>query len=114
MIHIENCVIMGDINEFISIINHQNNAHYRFDKRDGRISYCDPFGNDMFNCPMKISINFELFKLEQEGDILSFKDGSSKSFLSTNDIQEIAEATFFEDNQKSFFNFLTSEFTVDL
>lgn len=92
-----------------------NNCHYfnnlnsaRFSVHDdNRVFYHDPFGNYMTNSSRRISINFELFKLEKIGDKIEKSDGTIMIMMPKDEIQEIANKTFYKEGQFHAIDFTT-------
>ena len=71
------------------------------------VFYRDPFGNSMVNIRgLKVTINkTEPILLPEYGSFLGFSNNTSITSLSMKDIQEIANKTFYLDNQKNIVDF---------
>lgn len=89
-----------------------NNASFMVDK-DGDVNYSDPFGNCMTNSACHIRINFEAFRLEKMGDEIRKSDGSRIIMMPKEQIQEIANKTFYADGQFHAIDFLTYTITEE-
>ncbi|MBF4518201.1 hypothetical protein IRZ71_17695 [Flavobacterium sp. ANB] len=74
---------------------------------DGDIFYDDPFGNYMTSSPRQIRINFEHFVLRNYGDEIRRSDGVRMIMLPKKEIQEIANKTFYADDQFHAIDFVT-------
>jgi hypothetical protein len=74
---------------------------------NGEVSYDDPFGNYMTSSPQQIRINFEHFVLKNYGDEIRRSDGTRMLMMPKKDIQEIANKTFYADDQFHVIDFLT-------
>ncbi|TRX31907.1 hypothetical protein FNW52_18110 [Flavobacterium sp. ZT3R18] len=94
--------------------NKKNRALYTCNKEQNRISFSDSNGNKTFNYSVTARVNFEIFELSQIGETINFKDGKIMAYLSTKDVQELAEKTFYEDGQTHIYDFLKHKFTVEL
>ncbi|WP_264551003.1 hypothetical protein [Flavobacterium sp. N2038] len=106
---ISGITIMGDSIENYSFHNSKNNASFLI--RKNYVSYRDPFGNYMTNSSCHIRINFEVFRLEKMGDEIRKSDGSSVIMMPKEQIQEIANKTFYTDDQLHVIDFLTYTIT---
>ncbi|MBZ4043089.1 hypothetical protein [Flavobacterium hibisci] len=94
--------------------NKKNGASYISNKEHKNISFTDAQANKAFNYPVTISVNSKVFELTEIGQNLNFKDGKIMAFLSTNDVQELAQKTFYEDGQTPIYDFINNKFTVEL
>jgi hypothetical protein len=103
-----------DNNVALILRNNKNGGLYTHDKEQNRISFSDSSGNKAFNYPVTISVNFKVFELTQIGETIDFKDGKIMTYLSTKDVQEVAQKTFYEDGQMHIYDFLKHSFTMDL
>jgi hypothetical protein len=52
--------------------------------------------------------------LTKIGETINFKDGTIMAYLSTKDLQELAEKTFYEDGQTRIYDFVNHKFIVEL
>nr|WP_294780834.1 hypothetical protein [uncultured Flavobacterium sp.] len=86
--------------------NTKNNASFMVSK-DGAVSYNDPFGNYMTSSPQQIRINFEHFALKNYGEEIRRSDGTRLIMLLKEEIQEIANKTFYAQDQFHAIDFLT-------
>ena len=105
-------IINGEIS--LMLHNKKNGGLYTFNKEHKRISFTDANGNKTFNSPVSISVRSKVFKLAQIGQTLNFKDGKIMAYLPTNDVQELAQKTFYEDGQTHVYDFINGKFTVEL
>lgn len=105
-------IINGDLS--LMLLNKKNGGLYTFNKEHKRISFTDAYGNKAFNSPVTISVNLKVFKLVQIGQTLNFKDGKIMAYLPTNDVQELAQKTFYEDGQTHIYDFINGEFALEL
>ncbi|TRX32725.1 hypothetical protein FNW52_16335 [Flavobacterium sp. ZT3R18] len=94
--------------------NKKNRALYTCNKEQNRISFSDSNGNKTFNYSVTISVNFKVSELTEIGETINFKNGKIKAYLSTKDVQELAQKTFYEDGQTRIYDFMNHEFTVEL
>ncbi|WP_431241973.1 hypothetical protein ACQ9BO_18755 [Flavobacterium sp. P21] len=108
--------IIGDIiitqekENIINFLNKKNDAYFGV-YGDG-ILYIDPFGNSVINHRTAISVDGRSYSLKKKCDEIRRKDGSIIILLTTKEIQEIADRTFYEDNQVrpvDFLNFIIIE-----
>jgi hypothetical protein len=52
--------------------------------------------------------------LTQIGETINFKDGKIMAYLSTKDLQELAQKTFYDGKQTCIYDFINSEFTIEV
>ena len=97
---------MGTDDNF-SYHNSKNNSH--FTVNNDKVSYRDSFGNYITSSPSHIRINFEHFKLEKMGDEIRTSDGTVMIMMPKEQIQEIANKTFYAEEQFPPIDFLTFE-----
>jgi hypothetical protein len=109
---IDDITIMGSKDSFM-LNNTKNRAHISFDAERNSIHFRDSFGNSMRNHPFTVAINLQVFKLTTLGQTISGTDGSVIAFLSTNDVQELAEKTFYEEGQTRIYDFINQKFTIE-
>ena len=106
--------IIGDIiitqekDNIINFLNKKNNAYFSL-YGDG-IQYTDPFGNTILNHRAAILLDGKSYSLKKVCDEIRRKDGFIIILLTIKEIQEIANKTFYEDEQFRAVNFLT--FTI--
>ncbi len=76
------------------------------------VLYRDPFGNTMVNIRgLKVNFNkTESIQLQDYGSYVDFSNNTSITALSMKDIQEIANKTFYLDNQNPIVDF--QKFTI--
>lgn len=108
---ISGVTIMGDSIENYSFHNSKNSAYFLI--RKDCVNYNDPFGNYMTNSSCHIRINFEAFRLEKMGDEIRKSDGSRVIMMSKEQIQEIANKTFYVEGQFHAIDFLTYTITEE-
>ena len=89
-------------------INELNRAHFNLTELG--VSYTDPFGNFMISSPYNIFINDRYYLFKNVGDYVTKFDGTITILLTKEEIQEIANKTFYEEGQFNAVDFLT--FTV--
>jgi hypothetical protein len=110
---IDDITFMGSEASF-TLHNGKNNAFTSCNKEKGNIQFRDSVGNTMQNYGSTISINFEVFKLTAIGETIRSSDGTIIAYLSSNDVQELAHKTFYEEGQTQIFDFMSLVFTVEL
>jgi hypothetical protein len=110
---IDDITFMGSAESF-TLSNSRNRAFISLNKEKRSISFRDSVGNTMQNYGSTISINFEVFKLTTLGQTINSSDGTVIAYLSGNDIQQLAENSFYEEGQTRVFDFMELEFTVAL
>ena len=103
---ISGITIMGTVDNF-SYDNSKNSSHFSVNNHE--VSYRDSFGNYMTSSPCHIRINFEHFKLKEMGDEIRISDGRVMIMMPRKQIQEIANKTFYAEEQFHAINFLTFE-----
>lgn len=94
--------------------NKKNRALFTYNKEHNRISFSDSIGNKTFNYPVTISVNFKVFEITKKGETINFKDGKIIAYLSTKDVQELAQKTFYEEEQNHIYDFMNHKFTEEL
>lgn len=102
---INGITIMGNDKENCSYHNAKNGAH--FSRNNKGVFYTDSVGNYMSSTPRYIRINFEPFELEKNGDEIRKSDGTRMIMMPIEQIQEIANSTFYDDGQFHVVDFLT-------
>lgn len=103
---ISGITIMGTDGNF-NYHNSKNNSHFNVNNQE--VSYRDSFGNYMTSSPSHIRINFEHFELKEMGDEIRISDGTVMIMMPRKQIQEIANKTFYAEEQFHAINFLTFE-----
>ncbi|PXY46648.1 hypothetical protein [Flavobacterium hydrophilum] len=86
--------------------NLKNNAVYII--KDNNVTYKDPFGNSMSNTFRQIRINGKSFELNSYREEVRLQDGKTIILLPKEDIQYLANKTFFNDEQSKIIDFLTN------
>ncbi|MEP6806467.1 MAG: hypothetical protein ABI892_18205 [Flavobacterium sp.] len=102
---ISGITIFGNSNDNYSFHNSKNSAYFSIAKDS--ITYSDPFGNSMSSSPCHIRINSEFFRLEKMGDKFRRHNGSMVIMMPKEQIQEIANKTFYYEGQFRAVDFLT-------
>lgn len=102
---------MGSDN--LNCLYHNSLNSANFSTNNNGCSYTDPFGNVMTSYPCQIRINFEPFRLEKMGDEIKKSDGTRIIMLPKEQIQEIANKTFYADGQFHAIDFLTFTITEE-
>lgn len=92
--------------------NTKNKASFIVSK-DEDFFYEDPFGNYMSSSPRNIRINLEYFALKSYGDEIRRPDGTAMIMLCKEEIQEIANKTFYEEDQFHPVDFVTFTITEE-
>jgi hypothetical protein len=77
------------------------------------ITFHDLVGNIIQNYSSTIRINFEVFHLTVVGQTININNGSMIAYLSTNDVQKLAENTFYEQGQTHVYDFINLKFNCD-
>lgn len=93
--------------------NKKNGGLYTYHKEQNRISFNDANGSKIYNYPQKISVNYKEFELIKKGEIINFKDDKIMAYLSTKEVQELAEKTFYEEGQTRIYDFSNQMFTIE-
>lgn len=91
--------------------NHKNQAVYIING-DG-VTYKDPFGNCMSNTSSHVRINGKSFELNHYGEEIRSKSGTTIMLLTKEDIQDLANKTFYADEQFKVIDFLTNTITSE-
>lgn len=94
--------------------NKKNGGLYTCNKEQNRITFNDSNGNKIHNHPFTISVNFKLFELTQIGQVINFKDGTMIAYLTSKEVQKLAEKTFYREDQARIYDFIKHEFTIEL
>jgi hypothetical protein len=110
---IDNITFMGSKQSFM-LINNSNKAQINFNKESGRINFRDSVGNTIQNYPSTICINLKVFKLTTLGQVISCSNGNVFVYLSTPDVQELVEKSFYEEEQTRIYDFTNYKFNVEL
>jgi hypothetical protein len=110
---IDDITFMGSQASF-TLRNDKNNAFISYNVEKGNIQFRDSVGNTMQNFGSTISINFKVFKLATVGETIRSSDGTIIAYLSSNDVQELAHKTFYEEGQTHVFDFVNLKFNVAL
>ena len=110
---IDEITIVG-IDKIFMLKNAKNKSYFKFNGESGRASFKDSIGNTIQNHPSKFRIKSELFHLTEIGQIIKTNNGNAISYLSNNDLLELAQNTFYEEGQTRFYDFINQSFTIDL
>jgi hypothetical protein len=94
----------------LTLVNLISGAMFRFNQKENLTMYKDSFGNTMQNKFGTITINNVVCKLTTVGDNIKFENGTSIVLLTTKDILEIAERTFYEKGQPQIYDFIELKF----
>ena len=94
----------------LTLVNLISGAMFRFNQKENLTMYKDSFGNTMQNQFGTITINNVVCKLTTVGDNIKFENGTSIVLLTTKDILEIAERTFYEKGQPQIYDFIELKF----
>jgi hypothetical protein len=113
MIKTSNEITIIDNDVTLLIHNKKNGGLYTYHKEQNRISFNDANGNKIYNYPLTVSVNFQEFQLMEKGEIINFKDDKIMIYLSTKEVQEIAEKTFYEEGQNRIYDFSNHMFNQE-
>ena len=91
--------------------NHKNRAVYIINGYN--VIYKDPFGNSMANTARHIRINGKSFELNNYGQEIRLSDGTAILLLPKEDIQHLANKTFYDDGQLKIIDFLENKITAE-
>lgn len=108
---ISDVIIMGHNSPHCLYFNTKNKARFSINKSG--FDYTDPFGNYMTSAATNIMINFKSFELNKMGDEIKKTDGTSLIMMPKEQIQEIANKTFYEEGQFHAIDFLTFTITEE-
>jgi len=108
---ISDIIIAGHNTRHCLYFNTKNKARFSINKSG--LNYTDPFGNYMTSVPTNIMINFKSFKLNTIGDEIKKTDGTSLIMMPKEQIQEIANKTFYAEGQFHAIDFLTYTITEE-
>ena len=100
--------------DFFTLNNTKNDAQVTISLEKGRITLNDSCGNTMQNYPSVTRINFEIFNLTEIGQTINRENGNIIAYLSSSDVQELAEKTFYEYGQTRVYDFINLKFNVVL
>jgi hypothetical protein len=93
--------------------NKKNGGLYTYHKEQNRISFNDANGNKIYNYPFTVLINSKEFELIVKGETINFKDDKIMTYLSTKEVQELVEKTFYEEGQTRIYDFSNQMFTIE-
>lgn len=110
---IDGILIMGSLNYFV-LNNSENQSYFNFNTESGSACFRDSNGNIIQNHSATIRINFDVFNLRELGQTINLRDGSVIAYLSSNDVMELAEKTFYEEGQTHIYDFINQKFIIDL
>jgi hypothetical protein len=104
-----------DEKTFFTIFNTRSSAFFTIFKEEGHILFRDSFGNILQCgfCYIKTNENIE-FELNEIGETIRDKNGTTIALLSQNDVLELAEQTFYEAGQTRIYDFINQRFKIDL
>ena len=105
--------ILGN-EDFFTLKNEKNDAHISLSLNQGRITFYDSFGNIIQNHPSIMRINFETFHVSEVGQTINIRNGNIIAYLSSSDVQELAEMTFYEYGQTRVYDFINLKFNITL
>jgi hypothetical protein len=91
-------------------INSLNDAHFNLTNLG--VSYTDPFDNFMISSPHNLFVDDRYYLFENVGDHITKLDGTMVILLTKQEIQEIANKTFYAEGQFhtiDFLNFIITE-----
>lgn len=99
---------------FLLLKNNKNKCYFRYNSRDNQFFFQDSIDNIIQNYSATISINSEIFNLSYQGDTINMSDGRIIAYLNYRDILDLAEKTFYEDDQKQVYDFTNLKFKIEL
>ena len=100
--------------DFFTLKNAKNDAQVYINTTSGKIIFNDSFGNIIQNYPSITQINFETFNLNKIGQTINRDNGNIIVYLSSSDVQELAEKTFYEYGQTRVYDFINLKFNIIL
>jgi hypothetical protein len=98
---------------FFTLVNVKTDSFIRLDLNEGKILFYDFAGNIIHNYSLTIRINSEVFHLTAVGQNININTGSMIAYLSTTDVQEHAENTFYEQGQTRVYDFIKLKFNYN-
>jgi len=99
--------------DFFTLINIKTDSFIRLNLKEGKIVFYDFAGNVIQNYPLTVHINSEEFHLTAVGQNININNGSLIAYLSTTDVQEHAENTFYEQGQIRVYDFIKFKFNYN-
>jgi hypothetical protein len=108
---IQGIVVMEMEDKPYMFCNLKNNAVYI--TKGNTVTYKDPFGNSMSNTFRQIRINGKSFELNNYEEEIRLSDGTTILLLPKEDIQHLANKTFYDDGQFKIIDFLTNTITAE-
>ena len=103
--------ILGN-DSFFTLQNAKNDAYISLSLENERITFYDSFGNIIQNHPSVTRINSAIFNLTEEGQTVTTNNGNIIAFLSSSDVKELAEMTFYEYGQIRVYDFINLKFNI--
>ncbi|HEX8575861.1 MAG TPA: hypothetical protein VF677_06165 [Flavobacterium sp.] len=98
----------------LTLVNVKTGSFIRLNLKEKKIIFYDFAGNIIQNHPSTVRINSEVSYLTTVGQIININNGSRIAYLSTSDVQELAENTFYEQGQIRVYDFINLKFNCDL
>lgn len=100
-------------NRYIVLVNNRNGANYCHYLENDSIAYFEPSGNAVCNKPSIVSFDDEIINLRDIKQIVIAKNGSLAAYLSTAEVIERAEKTFYAKGQREVYNFVKNQFKIN-
>jgi hypothetical protein len=100
--------------QYLVLTNSRNNGCFTHRLENGSIAFIEPSFNMIHNRPRIVSVDFEIINSTEMGQIIIAKNGHLVAYLSTADILQRAEKTFYEEGQTRVYDFINEAFTIEL
>ncbi len=107
-------ITISKFSDYITITNNKNNACVDLHIMNNTIRYHDAFDNYIFSHSCTLQINLDVYQLTELGQTINRNNGSVIAYLPTSDVKELAEKTFYEDDQTRVFDFINFRFNIEL
>jgi type III secretion system FlhB-like substrate exporter len=99
---------------YVVLTNNKNNGEFIYRLENESIAYADPSENMIHNRPRIVSVYEEIIETTEKGQIIIAKNGNLVAYLSTKEVLERAEKTFYEEGQTHIYDFINQTFTIEL
>ncbi|WP_310554553.1 hypothetical protein [Flavobacterium sp.] len=96
------------------LYNTRNSSYFSLNTKSMYITFRDSFGNIMQNSSIRIKFYDEAIIINTLGKSINRSNGTVIAFLSNNDVQELAEKTFYEEGQTRVYDFINLKFNIEL
>ncbi|MEO8237643.1 MAG: hypothetical protein ABI576_06000 [Flavobacterium sp.] len=98
---------------YLVLTNNRNNGCFTHRLENGSIAFTEPSGNMIHNNPRIVSVDFEIINLTEIGQVKIAKSGHLVAYLSTEEVRQRAEKTFYEEGQLHVYDFINQTFTYE-